>query len=484
MKIFLKFALGLILIIGGIGLLSVYMLKPPYVPVPPSERHIFTQLNIYNPGKPILFNQTIIIDKGVIEDIRPSLPSDKGTICEGCYVMPGLIDAHVHTPPSVAIGNRELFSLLYLKHGVTTIRDLGQLDDDLPKLVDHLNSGKLAGPRIYYCGPILDGDPASVPGSKIVLNAEDGRQAVAAHARLGVDCIKVYGNPSPDAYKGVAEEAARIGLPLVGHTPHALSFHDIHNFESQHHTGIPYLDKPAPQTHAYKSQDVIDMTPADIDAVLDVMVKNNISYLPTNANLMSRLTVSDRERFPPSDGFQHLPEFWELAWPSIVSHPETDHEIETELKSFPAKLSFIRQAHARGVDVLVGTDVVMPYVIPGESLHQELKLMSVALGSDDLALQAATQINGKHIDPGKIGDISKGAYADLLLFKTDPRGDITKVQHWDYVIVGGRIYSREDVDAAIDRFDQHFRGRFYSTIMSAAYGFLASDYENSELAKN
>jgi len=101
MKIFLKFALGLILIIGGIGLLSVYMLKPPYVPVPPSERHIFTQLNIYNPGKPILSNQTIIIDKGVIEDIRPSLPSDKGTICEGCYVMPGLIDAHVHTPPSV-----------------------------------------------------------------------------------------------------------------------------------------------------------------------------------------------------------------------------------------------------------------------------------------------------------------------------------------------------------------------------------------------
>jgi len=48
MKIFLKFALGLILIIGGLGLLSAYMLKPPNVPVPPSELHSLISIILEN----------------------------------------------------------------------------------------------------------------------------------------------------------------------------------------------------------------------------------------------------------------------------------------------------------------------------------------------------------------------------------------------------------------------------------------------------
>ena len=377
-----------------------------------------------------------------------------------------------------------MFSLLYLQYGVTTLRDLGQFDDDLPELIDKIDIGKVAGPRMYHCGAILDGDPPSVPGAVLVETAEDGKDSVANHASLGVDCIKVYGNLSAAAFKGVSEAAKRLGLPLIGHTPNAMSFNDIRDFESQHYTGIPYLTKPAPKDWAYKNQDLIDMTPADIDAVLGVMTENNISFLPTNANLISRLTVSDKTRFPPSEGFKHLPEFWEIAWPSVVSHPETDAEIETELEAVPFALSFIRQAHAHGIDVLVGTDVIMPYVIPGESLHQQLKLMSEALGSSDKALQAATQTNAQHIDPGKIGEISVGAYADLLLFKSDPRGDLANVKNWDYAMVDGRLYTREDVDAAVDKSDRHFRSRLYSTIMKIAYGFIASDYEDSEVSKH
>ena len=466
-------------------LIGLYLaLQPPKLSVPKQTDHTISNLTIWNPGSEVVTQQAIQITDGVITDIRPSRDGDPVSIFDDCFAMPGLIDAHVHTPPSLAIGNRELFSLLYLKYGVTGIRDLGQFDDDLPQLVERLNAGTLAGPRMYHCGHILDGDPPSVPGAIFVANAEDGRNVVAEHAGRGVDCIKLYGNLSPDAFKGVAQEANRLGLPLIGHTPNAMSFNDITNFESQHYTGIPYLTKPAPKGWAYKSQDLIDMTPSDIEEVLARMATNNISFLPTNANAKSRLTVSDKERFPTSDGFSHLPEFWELAWPSIVSHPETAEEIEIELKAVPIALSFIRKAHDRGVDVLVGTDVIMPYVIPGEAIHQQLQLMSNALGSDEKALMAATKTNGNHIDPGKIGKITAGAYADLLLFKNDPRKDLENIQHWDYAIVGGRIYARKDVDAAVERFDRHFRGKIYSTVMNTAYGFLASDYENSEVSKH
>lgn len=260
-----------------------------------------------------------------------------------------------------------------------------------------------------------------------------------------------------------------------------MSFNDIQNFESQHYTGIPYLTKSAPKGWAYKSQDLIDMTEGDIDSVLEVMAQNNIAFLPTNANLESRLTVSDRERFPPSQGFKHMPDFWEIAWPSIVSAPETETEIQTEIDACPYALSFIKEAHQRGIDVLVGTDVIMPYVIPGEAIHQQLAIMAEALGSSETAIEAATRINGQRIDRDKIGEIKVGAYADVLLFKNDPRGDLDNLKDWDYVIVDGRVYPRADVDAAVTDFDKHFNGPLYSTVMTTAYGFLAGDYEKSEI---
>jgi len=480
----LKFCLFLIITLVAVVGFLFFAIQPPKLHVPKKADLTLTNLTIWNPGSVATAMQTIRISDGVIIDINSLQTNSPSEICDGCYAVPGLIDAHVHTPPSIAVGNRELFSLLYLQYGVTTIRDLGQLDEDLPVLKDKLKTGKLAGPRMYHCGRILDGDPPNVPGSILVENAEEGRRAVAAHKRSGVDCIKIYGNLSPDAYKGVSEAAFQLGLPLVGHTPNTLSFHDIQNFESQHYTGIPYLTKSAPKDRAYRSRDLIDMSPNEIDDVLQVMAENNISFLPTNANAMSRLTVSDEERFPPSDGFQHLPEFWQIAWPSIVSHPETEAEIQTELEVQPYAASFIRKAYESGIDVLVGTDVIMPYVIPGESLHQQLEFMSQALGSDEKALQAVTKLNGHHIDSGKIGEISVGSYADILLFRDDPRGDLTSIQNWEYAILDGRVYRRQDVDAAVEKFSKHFRGPIYSKVMNTAYGFLAGDYEDSEVSKH
>ncbi len=461
-----------------------FLIQPPKIEVPEQKSWVLSNITIWNPGIEILERQTITISAGMIADIKPTTAITPTSLCDGCFAMPGLIDAHVHTPPKLAFGNQALFSLLYLKYGVTTVRDLGQFDDSLSDLVNKLNTGNLVGPRMYRCGRILDGIPVSVPGAIAVKDEVAGRRVVSAHHEQGVDCIKIYGNLSVEAFRGVAAQAQALGLPLIGHTPSAMSFHEIKNFESQHYTGIPYLKNAAPKGWAYKSQDLIDMTSTDMIDVIDVMNKNNIAFLPTNANVFARLTVSAPERFPATEGFKHLPNFWEIAWPSIVSHPETEAEIQTDLDAMPKSFDFVSKAHNEGIDVLVGTDVIMPYVIPGESMHLQLELLSQAFGSDEVALKAATHINGKHIAPGKIGVIAKEAYADLLLFKADPRDDLSKIQNWDFAIVGGRLYSRDDIDDAVDRYDQHFRGKLYTTIMDIAYNALSSDYEESEVAKH
>ena len=455
-------------------------LVPPHIPVPKSEDRIISGIVLFNPGDPLVENQTIVIRDGIITEIRDTRIDDGLPICAGCFAMPGLIDAHIHTPPKLVIGNQRLFSLLYLKYGVTSVRDLGQFDDSIAGLASNLNQGKIVGPRMYRCGPILDGTPpiAPAPGAKLVLTFEDGAQAVRELAASGVDCIKVYTYLPASAFAGVSMEAERLGLPLIGHTPHAMKMSDITNFESQHYTGIPYLHRSPTNGWDYRTEDLMDMTPTEIMKVISVMRENNIAFLPTNANAVARLSVSDIARFPATEGFRHLPDLWAIAWPSIVSHPETDAEIEIQLKGMATTSSIARAAHLGGVDILVGTDVIMPYVIPGEALHLQLEILSDIFGSRQEALRAATQINGRHIDKGRIGHLKIGAYADILLLKRDPRADLDTLQDWEFLLVAGRLYTKDQIDLAVTRYDQHFHGVIYSTILRIVYLLLLSDQKH------
>ena len=118
----------------------------------------------------------------------------------------------------------------------------------------------------------------------------------------------------------------------------------------------------------------------------------------------------------------------------------------------------------------------MPYVVPGESLHLQLAMLSDAFGGDEAALAAATQVNGRHVDRGKVGRIAVGNFADLLILPEGARPDLAAVRNWQFVMVGGRMYSRAQIDAAVERYDQHFRGALYETVMNGLVGILASSF--------
>ena len=106
--------------------------------------------------------------------------------------------------------------------------------------------------------------------------------------------------------------------------------------------------------------------------------------------------------------------------------------------------------------------------------------MSQALGSSEMALKAATLTNGQHIDKGRVGEVVVGAKANLLFYKKDPRGDLSNIQNWDYLMVEGRLYTRDEIDAAVEKYRQHFRGKLYSKMLNVAYGFLAPDTGGSD----
>ena len=133
-----------------------YTLSPEALPVSPQSDVVISGVTVINPGVERLSDHTIVVRDGLISEVRPRTPEDPEPICQGCYAMPGLIDAHVHTPPRIALGNQALFALLYLAHGVTTVRDVGASDASVASLARRLNRAELVGPRMLRCGPVLD----------------------------------------------------------------------------------------------------------------------------------------------------------------------------------------------------------------------------------------------------------------------------------------------------------------------------------------
>ena len=76
---------------------------------------------------------------------------------------------------------------------------------------------------------------------------EEAISAVKTLKAGSASCIKAYTGLSEEAFRAAAAEAKRQGLPLLGHTPHAVNLRDASGFEVQHFNGIPYLHKPLPE---------------------------------------------------------------------------------------------------------------------------------------------------------------------------------------------------------------------------------------------
>lgn len=225
-----------VLIVG----MAIALLPPAALKVP-SQGLVLRAVTVVNPGLDRRLQQTLTVRGEHIESIVDAVPGEVAPEATarfaGAYVLPGLIDMHVHHPAAIAVGETQLFSLLYLEHGVTTVRDTGNFDGSILKTRRRIRDGAFPGPRIFACGPVLDGEPAFWPNSRIVKDASEARDAVAEVAAQGADCIKVYNSLSAEALAAVREAAAQRRLPVIGHVPLAIPFEDAHLDDVQHLTG-------------------------------------------------------------------------------------------------------------------------------------------------------------------------------------------------------------------------------------------------------
>ena len=124
----------------------------------------------------------------------------------GLYLMPGLVDAHVHyyDPP--------VFGRLLIANGVVLVRDMGLPTDTILKVRDALNRGETLGPEMVATGAVIDGSPPLIPSVSVgVATPAEGRAAVVEHARAGVDMIKVYSRLDREVFLAIVERPSGRG---------------------------------------------------------------------------------------------------------------------------------------------------------------------------------------------------------------------------------------------------------------------------------
>ena len=119
----------------------------------------------------------------------------------------------------------------------------------------------------------------------------------------------------------------------------------------------------------------------------------------------------------------------------------------------------------------------MPFVVPGSSLQRNLESYVRAGLSVDEALASATVIPGQWFSPRR-GTVEPGLPADLIVLKDDPyETGLRALRKPQYVIVSGRVYSRQYLDDALSRYDEHFLHGMYPVLLNLAADGIISLFE-------
>jgi cytosine/adenosine deaminase-related metal-dependent hydrolase len=466
------------LVVAGVVLLAALVLSrlaPPAPLRPPERGAVFSNVTVVNPGAGREAGRTVRVEGGRIASIGPAVADQPGRAeADGGYLLPGLVDMHVHGADTSIDGQQALFSLLYLAHGVTALRNTGGGEEELAQR-ERIARGEDAGPRIFACGPLHDGKPPIWAFSTVVETPEQAEKAVAYVAEAGFDCVKVYERLLPEAQAALVRGAHERGLPVVGHVPDRVRFEDAGIDDIQHLRGIERADGREPildlRRVRRRHQDWAGLSAERIDHVARTSLAKGIAYTPTLVLLErgSRMDRLDEQMADPV--MRLLPRFYSaLSWnprgfPWYAQVEASDWELARAARRNASRM--VAALFRAGVRIHAGTDVGNPFLVPGASLHEELHQLVAAGLTPEEAWLTATRWPGEFLHQPGLGTVAPGAPADLLLFREDPTRDLEALATLEAVVADGRLYSREALDEALEASQRVYRGWLYDTVSMA-----------------
>jgi imidazolonepropionase-like amidohydrolase len=280
--------------------------------------------------------------------------------------------------------------------------------------------------------------------------------------REGADFVKVYDLLSRESFFAIAAEAKAQGLPFVGHLPYAVKAEEASDAglrSIEHMDGILWASSnredeirsqaapgsPTRQASAAFLRDSFSV--AKLRALAERLKRNQTIVVPTLSNYWSRFEPrTEHSLLAAADRLRYVPAGYADFWKGLGAPLRGDED--TRLL-FEQSLIAVRQLHMAGVTILPGTDVGVPFQVPGFSLHDELSLLVKAGLSEMEVLEAATRNPARAFGLADQGTIEAGMRADLVLLDSNPLDNIDNTRKIRMVVARGRVLNRSDLDAML-----------------------------------
>ena len=406
-----------------------------------------------NGGSPIEDGVVVIKGNKIVQvggKGRTKYPkSAKAIDVSGKYVMPGLIDLHVHY--------RSWMGEMFLANGVTTVKDLGNDLEWISKVSEDMSKGLAQGPRIYYVGDGLDAPPPARETHVAVDNPMMARHAVAVEHERGASAIKVREKITLDLLQAITEEAHRLNMAVTGHLrsldAREAATAGIDGLE--HATGIVQALSDYPRT-VDPSQKELQTVISDLKAfsridmkrapeLVSFLVSKKVALIPTLSGWW-RMVSDRRDEFAVQDGeyarnpsLAYVPEDTRKIWATSAIYKLKNADDFTGISSGYKNLQEILKLYQKaGGKVLAGSDTLVS--VPGLSLQRELLFFVDAGFTPAQAISAATRDNAEFLGMGgQLGIIAPGKLADILIVDANPLDDVRNTQRVSMVLKDGKI---------------------------------------------
>jgi imidazolonepropionase-like amidohydrolase len=400
----------------------------------------------------VLVGQTVVVAGGRISAIGPAstvtVPAGAVRIDgAGQFLMPGLADMHAHFATS---GNaardseeNEHLASIFVAHGITTVRSM-RGSPEILELRKRIDAGDLPGPQVFTTGPI---NGASQPNTRRVATVAEAESLVSADKAAGYDAIKLT-NLSPEIYVAFLAAARREGLPVYGHVPRPVTF-DIAargGLGSAEHV-IPFaVALVPPEAPRAASSGPASLAPEHADWALFPPIatklrENGVWVCPTLV-VAERFPSAEKRRRLADATMRYVPRRLRDAWAADVDNESAGPV--PRLLDFG--LTLTKRLHEAGVGLLLGSDDMNPYIVPGLSLHEELGLFVRAGLTPFEALRTGTADAARFLHREReFGTIAVGRRADLLLLEANPLENVANARRRAGVMIRGHWFPESDL---------------------------------------
>lgn len=391
-------------------------------------------------GRQVVQRHLLIEDGNITAQLQAQPPGYVGQISDltGKWIMPGLVDLHVHISGDQAPGgffatlDSEATLRRYLYAGVTAVLDLFGDEDSLFAVRERQRAQPASGSDLYASLSCLTagGGHCTQFGTptRTMDTPEEARRQILALAQKEPDVLKLVYSihpamPTLDKATLVAaiETGRELGIKTVVHIDSVEDMRDVIAAGPSAITHLPDLEPLPPELAA-------------------AMAASGIVIIPT---LAVHTEVVD---FVQDSSILEAPLALSLASPVIRAAYEREYTAErvARMRAFNAMyLDDVRVLHEAGATILAGSDAGNPGTIHGYSLHRELvRLVQAGVSTWD-ALAAATTDAAAFL--GLEYGVRAGDAASLLILDASPVADITNTQLIDRVIHHGKIVGRESL---------------------------------------